>query len=164
MLLVSVNPPDGLHRRLPGKIPPEFDAGLVVGEGGLGLAFAAALVATSAASAKPPVREVAYVDDGLFNVAVDDVIRKGYDRIDARFFKAISVLRDLKQHATSLGYTDAEIEAFVDSDAEKDRMRARGANLFKARGVDPENPEDLCRMGREEIAKNSQIGVLLRAK
>lgn len=129
-----------------------------------GLAAAVTLVVSSAAAAKPSLREVAYVDDGLFHVAVADVIRKGCGNIDARLFKAISVLRDLKNHASSLGYSNAEIEAFVDSDIEKDRMRARGAVLFQARGVNPENPDDLCRMGREEIAKNSPIGVLLRAK
>ena len=129
-----------------------------------GLALAAAMTVSSAAAAKPSLSQVAYVDDGLFYVAVADVIRKGCGDINARLFKAIGVLRDLKNHASSLGYSDAEIEAFVESDAEKDRMRARGSKLFKSRGVNPENPEDLCRMGREEIAQKSPIGVLLRAK
>lgn len=127
-------------------------------------AIALCLTVGSAAAAKPPLREVAYVDNGLFEIAVADVIRKGCSDIDARLFRAIGVLRDLKNHALSLGYTDAEIDAYVDSDVEKDRMRARGAKLFETRGVNPENPDDLCRMGREEIAKNSPVGKLLRAK
>lgn len=130
----------------------------------LGLTLAFCVTVSSAAAANPPLRDVAYVDDGLFHVAVADVIRKGCGDIDPRIFKAISVLRDLKNHASSLGYSDAEIDAFVDSDVEKDRMRARGAKLFKSRGVNPEIPDDLCRMGREEIAQKSAIGVLLRAK
>ena len=129
-----------------------------------GLALALCLTVSSAAAAKPPLRDVAYVDDGLFQIAVADLIRKGCGEIDARLFKAIGVLRDLNQHARSLGYTQAEIDAFVDSDIEKDRMRARGAELFAARGVNPENPDDLCRMGREEIASNSPVGQLLKAK
>lgn len=122
------------------------------------------LVVGSAAAAKPPLREVAYVDDGLFQIAVADVIRKGCSNIDARVFRALGAMRDLRDHALSLGYTRAEIEAYVDSDTEKNRMRARGAELFAARGVNPENPDDLCRMGREEIAKKSPVGKLLRAK
>lgn len=129
-----------------------------------GLAVAFCLTVSTAAAAKPPLRDVAYVDDGLFQIAVANVIRKGCEDIDARMFKAFSVLRDLKNHALSLGYTEAEIDAFVDSDIEKDRMRARGAELFAARGVNPENSEDLCRLGREEIAKNSPVGELLKAK
>jgi len=129
-----------------------------------GLFVAFCLTVGSAAAAKPPLREVVYVDDGLFQIAVANVIRKGCTEIDARLFKAIGALRDIKSHAVSLGYTEAEIDAYVESDAEKDRMRARGAELFQARGVNPENPDDLCRMGREEIAKNSPVGQLLRAK
>ncbi|WP_050928116.1 DUF5333 domain-containing protein [Aestuariivita boseongensis] len=130
----------------------------------LGLACALCLSVSSAVAAKPPLREVAYVDDGLFQIALANVIRKGCDDIDARLLRAFGVLRDLKSHALSLGYTEAEIDAYVDSDAEKDRMRARGAELFQARGVNPDNPEDLCRMGREEIASNSPVGKLLKAK
>ncbi len=130
----------------------------------IGPALALCLLVSSAAAAKPPLRDVTYVDDGLFQIAVADVIRKGCSDIDGRIFKAIGILRDLHNHALSLGYTRTEIEAFVDSDVEKDRMRARGAELFSARGVNPDNPEDLCRMGREEIASQSPVGQLLRAK
>ena len=126
--------------------------------------FVAAFGASTAAAAKPPLSEVAVVDDGLFQVAMANVIRKGCDTIDARLIKAIGVLQDIKNHARSLGYSDAEIDAFVDSDVEKDRMKRRGATYFAAQGVDPDKPEDLCRMGREEIAKNSPVGVLLKAK
>lgn len=118
----------------------------------------------SAAIAKPSLREVPYVYEGLFDVAVADLIRKGCNDIDGRVFKGISVLRDLQRHAKSLGYSNAEIEAFIESDVEKDRMRARGAEEFAARGMSMDNPDDLCRFGRQEIAEKSTIGVLLRAK
>ncbi|MFY9211680.1 MAG: DUF5333 domain-containing protein [Aestuariivita sp.] len=128
------------------------------------IALALCLNVGSAAAAKPSLRDVPAINDGLFHVAVANVIRKGCSSIDARFFKAISTLREIKSQAIALGYTQQEIDAFVESDVEKDRMRARGAKLFQARGVDPNNPDDLCRMGREEIAKNSPVGVLLKAK
>ena len=124
----------------------------------------ACLGVSNAVAAKPHLREVAQIDDTLFDIAVADVIRKGCQTIDARVLKAIGVMRRLKNEASSLGYSDTEIRAYVESDVEKDRMRARGAELFASRGVDPSNPDDLCRMGREEIAKNSQIGELLKAK
>ena len=128
------------------------------------VALLVTLGVSSDAVAKPPLRDVSQIDDALFEIAVADVIRKGCSNIDARVFKALGVMRSLKREANNLGYSDAEIEAYVDSDVEKDRMRARGAELFKSRGVNPENPDDLCRMGREEISQKSAIGVLLRAK
>lgn len=129
-----------------------------------GLVVAVFLTVGNAAAAKPPLREVVYVDNGLYQIALANVIRKGCSEIDARLFKAIGALRAIKNHAISLGYSDAEINAYVESDVEKDRLRARGARLFEARNVDPENPADLCRLGREEIANNSPVGQLLRAK
>ena len=127
----------------------------------------AALVATLAATpllAKPPLREVAQIDDALLDLGIADRIRKECPDISARMFRAIAYVRDLQRDAKALGYTEAEIEAYTDSDAEKDRMRARGAAFFAARGVDTSDPQSYCALGREEIQKGSRIGSLLRAK
>ncbi|TNF57606.1 MAG: hypothetical protein EP307_13685 [Rhodobacteraceae bacterium] len=104
------------------------------------------------------------MDDGVFTIALANLVRRRCDSLDGRVLKAMGILRDLKAEARALGYTQAEIDAYVDSDAEKERMKARAAALFEARGVDPDNPEDLCRFGREEIAQNSPVGVLLKAR
>lgn len=122
-----------------------------------------ALVATPAA-AKPPLREVAKIDDALLDLGVADLIRKNCPTISARMIKAVSYVWGLKSDARAMGYTDAEIDAYVDSDAEKARMRARGASFFKARGVDTSDPQSYCRLGLAEIQKSSRIGSLLRAK
>ena len=127
----------------------------------------AALVATLAATpllAKPPLREVAQIDDALLDLGIADRIRKECPDISARMFRAIAYVRDLQRDAKALGYTDAEIEAYTDSDAEKDRMRARGAAFFAARGVDTSDPQSYCALGKTEIQKGSRIGSLLRAK
>jgi hypothetical protein len=130
--------------------------------GTLCAATALALSVGSAAASKPPLREVSVIDDGLFYVAVANEIRKGCDTISARPIKALSVLQSLRSQAFDLGYSQAEIDAYTESEAEKDRMRARGARLYASRGVDPTKPADLCRLGREEIAMHTQIGVLLK--
>ena len=127
----------------------------------------AALVATLAATpllAKPPLREVAQIDDALLDLGIADRIRKECPDISARMFRAIAYVRDLQRDAKALGYTEAEIEAYTDSDAEKDRMRARGAAFFAARGVDTSDPQSYCALGKTEIQKGSRIGSLLRAK
>ncbi len=130
----------------------------------LAAAFLLLLPAAGKAEARPPLSQVTVIDDGLYQIALANLVRRRCDALDGRVFKAMGILRDLNRHARSLGYTQAEIDAYVDSDAEKDRMKARAAAMFAARGVDPDNPDDLCRYGLEEIASNSPVGALLKAK
>lgn len=126
-------------------------------------ALGALLLATSVA-AKPPLRDVPEIDDALLDLGIADLIRKNCPDISARLFKAVRYLRNLEAQAKAMGYTEAEIDAYTDSDAEKDRMRARGAAFFEARGVDTSDPQSYCALGLEEIQKSSRIGSLLRAK
>jgi hypothetical protein len=116
------------------------------------------------AAAKPALRDVPAIDDALLDLGIADIIRKQCPDISPRMIRAVSFVWDLKSRAKSMGYSDAEIDAYVDSDAEKARMRARGAAFFKARGVDTSNPQSYCALGREEIRKSSRIGSFLRAK
>mgnify|MGYP003134188608 CR=1 FL=1 len=125
----------------------------------VGMALLAAPVA-----AKPPLRDVPAIDDALLDLGIADRIRKNCPDISARMLTAIGYLYGLKDKARDLGYSDAEIEAYVDSDAEKARMKARGAAFFKARGVDTSDPQSYCALGRAEIQKSSRIGSLLKAK
>ncbi|MGY9048382.1 hypothetical protein P775_08815 [Puniceibacterium antarcticum] len=118
----------------------------------------------SAALAKPPLREVAVVDDGLLAVGVADEIRNQCGKIDARMITALMRLNGLKSEARSQGYSEEEIEDYVTSKAEKARMRARGEAYLKANGVTPQDKSSYCRLGKQEIAKGSAIGTLLKAR
>lgn len=128
----------------------------------MGLSLTAASV--TPAMAKPPLREVSEIDDALLDIGVADIIRKNCPSISARMFRAVKMAWDLKGRANDLGYSNAEIDAYIDSDAEKARMKARGAAFFKAKGVDTSDPQSYCALGREEIQKSSRIGSLLKAK
>lgn len=123
----------------------------------------ATLLATPVA-AKPALRDVPAIDDALLYLGIADRIRKECPDISARMFRALGYLNDIQSTAKSLGYSDAEIDAYRKSDAEKARMKARGAAYLKANGVDTSNPQSYCALGRAEIQKSSQIGSLLRAK
>ena len=133
---------------------------------GLALLIASLLSgnATTEVAAKPPLREVAEIDDALFDLGVADRIRKNCPTIRARMFKAVAYVRGLEKRAKALGYSKEEIEAYTDSDLEKDRMRAKAAKFFRARGVDTSDPQSYCALGLEEIQKSSRIGSLLKAK
>lgn len=120
-------------------------------------------MSTQAALAKPPLREVAEIDDALLAVGLADEIRKNCPSISARMLKALVFVRDLQNQARSLGYTDEEIDAYRKSDSEKARLRAEGAAWLTAQGVTEGNPESYCAAGRSEIEKQSPIGAFLKA-
>ena len=116
------------------------------------------------AAAKPSLRDVTVIEEGLFTITVADKIRRECGTIAGRLFKAQRKMREMADHAVSLGYTEAEIRAYVDSGTEKTRMRARRDAYLSSKGVVKSSPETYCAVGRSEIQKSSQIGGLLRAR
>ncbi|WP_299826945.1 DUF5333 domain-containing protein [uncultured Roseobacter sp.] len=125
------------------------------------LATVAVLTVTGATADNPPLREVKSIDDGLFVVGLADQIRKNCPDISARVFRALGALQDLHSQALAMGYTKSEIDAHIDSDAEKDRLRTRAADYMAAQGLKPD-AAGYCALGRAEIERNSTVGVLLR--
>ncbi|TCP58639.1 hypothetical protein EV663_11919 [Rhodovulum bhavnagarense] len=124
------------------------------------IAVATATAATGAPL--PPLREDPHVWNSLFAAAVGDEIRRNCPTISARLFRAIRAMGALESYARDQGYSDAQIEAFLDSDEERALMRrARDAYLDK-HGVRSGDAESYCRLGREEIARNTLTGSLLR--
>lgn len=115
-------------------------------------------------AAKPPLRDVAKIDNALLDLGIADRIRKNCPSISARVFRAVSYVRNLEKQAQAMGYSKAEIEAYTDSDTEKARMKAKGAAFFRSRGVDTSDPQSYCALGMAEIQKGSRIGSLLKAK
>ncbi|WP_199252681.1 DUF5333 domain-containing protein [Chachezhania sediminis] len=129
-----------------------------------GAALAAMLVAAPGlAAGKPSLRDIPEIEDPLFAVAVANEIRETCPTIAGRVTKGIGVLWKLRARANQLGYTDAEITAYVRSPDEKARMRAKGMKILAKYG--PVNdPQTYCAYGRSEIAKGSAIGALLKEK
>lgn len=121
-------------------------------------------MSAGAVQAKQKLRDVKFVDDAVFDVAVADKIRKECPDIAARVIKALTLYRTVRSHARSLGFTDEEIDAYGDSDVEKARMRAKGEAYLRSHGVVASDPQSYCAVGRKEIQKSSRIGSLLREK
>jgi len=128
-----------------------------------GVCVALALSATTAL-AKPSLRDVPAIDNGLFAIAIANEIRENCGSVSARMVRAFSFMKSLESQAKGMGYSDDEIRAHIKSDAEKARMRKIGEAYLKNNGVNRNDPETFCALGRAEIAKSSQIGALLRAK
>jgi hypothetical protein len=120
------------------------------------------LVLPAYGSAKPSLRDVPVIDDGLFTIGVADIIREACPEISARMFRAMMFLSNLEKQARALGYTEAEVKAHIRSEAEKARMRARGDAYFAANGTAVGDVKGLCALGRIEVERKSAIGQLLR--
>lgn len=116
----------------------------------------------SSVLAKPPLREVAEIDDMVMKVAIADEIRKSCDGISARLLTAYSTLNGLKRQARDLGYSEDEIEQYVTSKAEKARMRDKAEAFLISNGVAANDRAALCQFGKAQIRAETEIGQLLK--
>lgn len=126
--------------------------------------MAAVTASAGTANALPPLSQQAEIADGLLAIGIADEVRKRCDRIAPRYVVALGFMRDLEQKAEAMGYSPDEIDAYVTSQAEKARMRARGEAVLAAAGVRRDAPDSYCSFGMAEIAKRSLIGSFLRVR
>lgn len=127
---------------------------------------AAALWAVFAApaAALEPISQERYINDRLIAARIADRIRRECPSIDARMIYAFGQARALKKYALDKGYSEAQVEAFLDSKPDKERIYATAESYLKTNGVNAGDAESFCRLGREEIARNTVTGSLLVAK
>ena len=101
--------------------------------------------------------------NGLLVITIGRHIETTCPTIERRGFAANAFLLGLATHAMSLGYSRAEVTAYVEDEAEQDRYAELARRYFAQRGVTGEDDvEGACRVGRDEIAAGSPIGRLLR--
>lgn len=113
-------------------------------------------------SAQTPLKDVAKVRDGIIFVGMAYELSEVCESLDARLFRGLGYLQSLKSHASSLGYSDAEIDAYINDDAEKDRLEAIARAQLAQLGVVPGDEASHCTVGRAQIASNTRVGWLLR--
>lgn len=129
----------------------------------LPLALMGAMLATPAAALEPLSKEK-YVNDRLIAARIADRIRRTCPSIDGRILYAYGEARKLKRYAERKGYSRAQIDAFLDSKDDKKRIYAVAEDYLVRNGATADDPESFCRIGRQEIQKNTVIGSLLVAK
>ncbi len=123
-----------------------------------------ALTATaSAATALPPLESNKRVMGELVAGEVGYQIQKHCPDISARKLRALGKLNELAAYARSLGYTDGDFRALSKDGAARDLRDARVNAYLAQNGVVQGDAESYCRLGREEIEKNSLTGWLLYA-
>ena len=123
----------------------------------------AALAIAAPAYALVPINEEPKIMDTLLQGFIGDAIDDNCDTIEARKLRALGELNKLRDYALAQGYSADQIRDLVKSKEEKAKGKAKAAEILKERGAEPGNPEAYCKIGEEEIAKESLIGYLLRS-
>ena len=123
--------------------------------------FTLTLTAQSAL-ALGPLKDVATVRDGIIAVGMAYEIGDKCGSIEARYLRGLGVLNQIKAEAAGLGYSDAEIDAYIGDDAEKDRLEAMARQQLADLGAVVGDEASFCAVGAAQIAAGTQVGQLLR--
>jgi hypothetical protein len=121
--------------------------------------FGAALTATTV-MANPS--DVERVTEGLIATGMAFELSEKCNEVDARMLRGLNLLYGLKSHLQDLGYSNAEIDAFVDDRAEKDRLEAIARERLRSLGARADDAATYCTVARAQIAQGTQVGRLLR--
>jgi hypothetical protein len=127
------------------------------------LTIALTLAVTAPAYALVPINEEPVVHDKLLQGFIADAIDDNCDTMEARKLRALGELNSLRDYALKQGYEADVVREFVTSKDEKAKFKVEAAEWLKAKGAEPGNSAAHCKIGEEEIAKESLIGYLLRS-
>lgn len=120
----------------------------------LGASFATTAIANPA--------DVTRVTEGLIAAGMATELDDQCGDVSVRMLRGVNFLWGLKDHLTGLGYSDDEIRAFIDNDAEKDRLEAIARGRLADLGAIEGDAESYCTVARAQIAQDTQVGRLLR--
>ena len=127
------------------------------------LAFALTLAPLGAPlSARSPA-DIAEVRLGLLAVTVGDMIQRNCETISPRLLRVYVLRNQLISAARAAGFSDAEIDAFVDDPIANDNLRAEAQAYLEERGLSTRTAASYCKVGSAEIDAGTSVGRLLRA-
>lgn len=121
------------------------------------------VLAAAPAFALEPLNKEAHINEALMAGRAADIIRSTCPSISAKMFTVLAELSDLKDYARAKGYNEADVKAFLGSKAEKARIKALADDYLTKAGAIAGDAESYCRVGRDEIAKGTLAGSLIRS-
>lgn len=127
-------------------------------------ALAAAVLAAPPALALEPINKEPHINGILLQGFIADKIADTCPAMEPRKLRALGELNKLRDYALKKGYTAAEVRAFVTSKTEKARGKREAAEWLKKAGAREGDVAAHCKVGRDEIARGSLVGYLLRDK
>lgn len=152
----------GISRRLAPAIIAGTAMETVMTKLSLTLSLVTLLVAAPAFALEPLNKE-SHINDSLMAGRAADIIRNTCPSISAKMFVVMGALSDLKDYARAKGYDEADVKAFLGDQGEKDRIKAMANQYLANAGAVSGDAESYCKVGRDEIAKGTLAGSLLRS-
>ncbi len=127
----------------------------------MSLTLGVAVLAGSAQAQSSP-RDVTRVTEGLIAAGMAIELGDYCDDVSVRMIRGLNFLQGLKGELKDAGFTNAQIDAFVDDDAEKDRLEAIARGRLAELGVVAGDRSTYCTVAKGQIAQDTQVGQLLR--
>ena len=115
-----------------------------------------------AAAAKPALKDVTYVREGIITAGMAYELSEKCGNVSARLIRGVNYLYSLRNFAKSLGYTSAEIDAYVDDKAEENRLAAIARARLADKGTVAGQEATYCAVALAEMSAGSAVGNLLR--
>ena len=128
----------------------------------ISLALTVFLWSSANAGAQPPLGEVVELRNGIIAIGIAYELSEKCQTLDARIFRGLNYLSQLRSRARQLGYSEEEIDAYVNDKDEQARLERMARDEIARFGVVEDQPETYCRVGRAQIAQNTLVGWLLR--
>lgn len=125
------------------------------------IAIALAVLTALPAAARTP-SDVPEVVERLLVVGMADELREECGEVSARMIRAVTYLRGTARVALDAGFSRDEVEAYVDDDAEKDRLKAIASDRLRELGVRPGDEASYCAVARAQMDEGTAVGYLLR--
>ncbi len=112
----------------------------------------------------PPLQDNPRIQKEFLAAAVGDAIRKNCPTVSSRMMRVLYRLGELRRYARSLGYSSEDFDRMRSSPEAKERLARLRDEYLEEHGVREGDVDSYCRLGHEEIDKNSLTGWILRAK
>ena len=120
------------------------------------------MASTASAEARVALKDDSKIENGLTLFAIGDRLDETCSDISVREFKTKAYALSLFNHARGLGYSASEIDAYLDSEPDKKRIKNRAATYLKSKGADLNSPASICEVGKKEVADQTSVGRYLR--
>ena len=125
------------------------------------LALSATLMAGTAQAQSSP-GDIPEVTEGLIAVGMAVELSDRCDGVSARRLRGLNFLFGLKDRLEAAGFSDAQIDAYIDDRAEKARLEGIARDRLVDLGVNTSDPRSYCTVARAQISQGTQVGQLLR--
>ena len=102
------------------------------------------------------------VNNGLVVAGIVEEIHNICPSLKVRTVRGALFLRSLHRLARDAGFSDEEIEAYIDDREQEAVLRDIANDWLNERGAVAGDPETYCAVGREEMANDTEVGSFLK--